>query len=56
MPIKTSKKKAAEAQPGVLKELIDQIVSGPMDSVALPHAATKLRGRQTVLVLRSYPI
>ncbi len=39
MPIKTSKKGPAAALPHIPKELIDQMVSGPMDAEAVNAAA-----------------
>ena len=39
MPSKTSKKNAAAALPSIPKELIDQMVSGPMDAAAIQTAA-----------------
>jgi transposase-like protein len=39
MPSKTSKKKAAVALPSIPKELIDQMVSGPMDAEAVNAAS-----------------
>ena len=39
MPSKTSKKKAAVALPTIPKELIDQLVSGPMSAEAINTAS-----------------
>ncbi len=39
MPSKTSKKKPAAALPSIPKELIDQMVSGPMDAAAVNAAS-----------------
>jgi len=39
MPSKTSKKKPAAALPSIPKELIDQMVSGPMDAEAINAAS-----------------
>ena len=39
MPSKTSKTKPAAALPKIPKELIDQIVSGPMDAEAVNAAS-----------------
>ena len=39
MPIKTSKKKPAAVLPSIPKELIDQMVSGPMDAEAVNAAS-----------------
>ena len=39
MPSKTSKKKPAAALPSIPKELIDQMVSGPMDAEAVNAAS-----------------
>ena len=39
MPIKTSKKKQVPALPSIPKELIDQMVSGPMDAEAVNAAS-----------------
>ncbi|MBL8419121.1 MAG: IS256 family transposase [Dechloromonas sp.] len=39
MPIKTSKKQRAAVLPGIPKEFIDQMVSGPMDAEAIDAAS-----------------
>jgi hypothetical protein len=39
MPSKTSKKQSAAVLPSILKELIDQMVSGPMDAEAVDAAS-----------------
>ena len=39
MPSKTSKKRPAAALPSIPKELIDQMVSGPMDAEAVNAAS-----------------
>jgi len=39
MPNKTSTKKAVAALPSIPKELIDQMVSGPMDAEAINAAS-----------------
>ncbi len=38
MPSRTIKKKQAAALPGIPKELIDQMVSGPIDAEAINAA------------------
>ena len=43
MPSKTSKKKPAVALPSIPKELIDQMVSGPMDAEAVNAASMAFR-------------
>ena len=45
MPSNTSKKKPAATLPSIPKELIDQMVSGPMDAEAMNAASMAFKKR-----------
>jgi hypothetical protein len=51
MPIKTSKKRPVGALPSIPKELIDQMVRGPMDAEAV-NAASMALGVSDFLCVR----